>query len=69
MIDRLINARTREEFVDAVHAYDRVLLSGAYVVPLYFRPEQWVARRSAIKRPETTPIYGFQLPTWWREGE
>jgi peptide/nickel transport system substrate-binding protein len=67
LIDKLLNARTREDFVTAVRAYDRVLLSGAYTVPLYFRPEQWLARWSHIKRPETTPIYGYQLPTWWRE--
>ena len=29
--------RTRTDFVEAVRAYDRVLLSGAYVVPLYFQ--------------------------------
>ena len=27
----------------AVRAYDRVLLSGFYVVPLYYQPEQRVA--------------------------
>lgn len=67
MIDAMLNARERREFVDAVRAYDRVLLSGAYVVPLYHQPEQWVARWKHIKHPEKTPIYGFQLPTWWRE--
>ena len=44
MIDAIVKARTRAEFVDAVRAYDRLLLSGAYVVPLYFQPDQWVAR-------------------------
>jgi peptide/nickel transport system substrate-binding protein len=29
-----------------------VLLSGAYVIPLYFKPEQWVARWARIERPE-----------------
>jgi peptide/nickel transport system substrate-binding protein len=65
MIEALINARTRDEFVDAVRAYDRVLLSGAYVVPLYFKPEQWIARWKRIERPEMTPLQGSQLPTWW----
>ena len=73
MIEALINARTREDFVDAVRAYDRVLLSGAYVIPLYFKPEQWIARWNRIERPETTPLQGSQLPTWWHarnsEGE
>jgi peptide/nickel transport system substrate-binding protein len=65
MIEALINARTREEFVDGVRAYDRVLLSGAYVVPLYFKPEQWIARWKRIERPDVTPLQGSQLPTWW----
>ena len=49
-----------------MRALDRVLLSGSYVVPLYHQPEQWMARWSHIEHPETTPIYGYQLPTWWR---
>ncbi|MEP9390440.1 extracellular solute-binding protein [Mesorhizobium sp. KR9-304] len=67
MIEALINARERDDFIDAVRAYDRVLLSGAYVVPLYFKPEQWIARWKRIERPEMTPLQGSQLPTWWRE--
>jgi len=38
-------------------------------VPLYHQPEQWVASWKHIAHPETTPVYGFQLPTWWREPE
>jgi peptide/nickel transport system substrate-binding protein len=67
MIDAMLNARTREDFVTAVRAYDRVLLSGFYVVPLYHQDEQWVARWKDVKHPEKMPVYGFQLPTWWRE--
>jgi peptide/nickel transport system substrate-binding protein len=67
MIDQLLKARTEDEFVTAVRAYDRLLLSGAYVVPLYFQPDQWVGRWARIKHPQNTPIYGYQLPTWWRD--
>lgn len=67
MIEALLNARTREEFVTAVRAYDRVLLAGAYVVPLYHQPEQWVARQNHIRHPGVTPIYGPQFPTWWQD--
>jgi peptide/nickel transport system substrate-binding protein len=65
MIDGLLNARTRDEFVTAVRAYDRVLLSGAYVVPLYHQPVRWVAHWTTVERPRTTPIYGPQFATWW----
>ncbi len=67
MIDALLNARERPAFEDAVRAYDRVLLSGAWVVPLYHQPEQWVARWNHIGRPDTTPLTGYQLTTWWRQ--
>jgi peptide/nickel transport system substrate-binding protein len=67
MIDHLLTARTQEEFVTAVRAYDRLLLSGAYVVPLYYQPDQWVGRWAHIQYPDKTPIYGFQLPAWWRK--
>lgn len=67
LIQTMLNTRDRAEFVDTVRAYDRVLMSGAYAVPLYYRPDQWVAHWSRIKRPEKTPLIGYQLMTWWRE--
>lgn len=66
MIERLLAARERDEFVTAVRAYDRVLLSGFYVAPLYHLPEHWVGRWARIGRPETTPLFGPQYMTWWR---
>ena len=67
LIATMLATRDRPAFVDAVRAYDRVLMSGSYVVPLYYRPEQWVAHWSRIKRPEKTPLVGYQLMTWWRQ--
>jgi peptide/nickel transport system substrate-binding protein len=65
MINNLLQAREKQEFVAAVRAYDRVLMSGHYIVPLYHTDEQWVARRNYIKRPEKTSLYGYQFETWW----
>ncbi len=65
MIDALSNARSLEDFRAAVRAYDRLLVAGHYVVPLYHVGEQWVARWKHIGRPEKTPLYGYQLPVWW----
>ncbi len=67
MIQALLSATSREEFVAAVRAFDRVLMSGAYVVPLYHQPDEWVARWNFIRHPEVTPIYGPQFTSWWRE--
>nr|WP_026317178.1 extracellular solute-binding protein [Ahrensia kielensis] len=67
MIDALVNAREREDFAAAVRAYDRLLISGHYVIPLYHLSEKRVAHRSRIKQPDYSPLYGYQLPTWWIE--
>ena len=70
LIEALLAARSRADFTAAVRAYDRVLLSGAYVVPLY-NPQinRWIARWRQIERPETTPLYGPQFQTWWRAAD
>ena len=65
MIDHLLQAKTRDEFITAVRAYDRLLISGDYLVPLFHIKNQWVARWSYIGRPEKSPLYGYQFETWW----
>ncbi|RIY01650.1 ABC transporter substrate-binding protein [Aureimonas flava] len=65
LIARMVATRSREEFVSAVRAYDRLLISGFYVVPLYYVPEQWMARWSDVRHPEVTPLTGFYLPAFW----
>lgn len=67
MIEALLKAENRENFVSAVRALDRVLLSGDYVIPLFHLPRQWVAHWHDLKRPGMTPLYGYQLDTWWIE--
>lgn len=65
MIEAVLKAKSREDFVSAVRALDRVLLSGDYVIPLFYLPRQWVAHWSDLRRPEQTPLYGYQINTWW----
>jgi peptide/nickel transport system substrate-binding protein len=69
MIEAVLQAEDEDSFVSAVRALDRVLLSGDYVVPLFHLPRQWVAHWRELKRPETTPLYGYQIDSWWLEPE
>ncbi len=69
MIEAMLRAKDRKSFISAVRALDRVLVSGDYVVPLFYLPRQWVAHWDTLKRPEKTPLYGYQLDTWWLEPE
>jgi peptide/nickel transport system substrate-binding protein len=65
MIAAMLRARAREDFVAAVRALDRVLVSGFYVVPLFYLPTQWVARWTAIEHPARTSLSGYLPETWW----
>jgi peptide/nickel transport system substrate-binding protein len=65
MISALLAAREREDFVAAARALDRVLLSGFYIVPLFYAPDQWIAYSARLGRPERTPLFGVNLEAWW----
>lgn len=72
LIAALLTAQTQEDFVAAVRAYDRLLLSGCYIVPLFHASQQWIAHASDIKHPErlpryAQPLFGATLESWWKE--
>jgi peptide/nickel transport system substrate-binding protein len=67
MIEAMLAARAREDFASAVRAFDRVLLSGFYVVPLFHAPDQWIAYDAGLRRPSLTPLDGAVIELWWRE--
>jgi peptide/nickel transport system substrate-binding protein len=66
MIAALLQAQTRDDVVAAVRALDRVLMSGFYVVPLFYVPDQWVARWTYIEHPSAISLHGYVPETWWR---
>ncbi len=69
MIAAMLEARQHGEFVSAVRALDRALMSGFYAIPLYNAPAQWIARWNRIERPSTTALSGYLPETWWRKPE
>ncbi|MBR2687012.1 MAG: ABC transporter substrate-binding protein [Aquamicrobium sp.] len=66
-INAMLNARTKEDFVAAVRVLDRLLISGNYMVPMQYNPDQWVAYWTYLEHPKVTPLFGYQLPVWWRK--
>ena len=71
LIADMLAERSHENFITVVRAYDRVLLSGFYVVPLFHAPEQWFAYSTKLAHPAQTPryapnLFGFTLDAWWR---
>lgn len=68
-IDAMLNAPGKDDFVAAVRVLDRLLISGAYMVPMQHNTQQFLAYWKNLDHPATTPIYGYQFPTWWHKAE
>ncbi|MER8737770.1 extracellular solute-binding protein [Mesorhizobium sp. M1005] len=66
-IEAMLRARSKEDSVAAVRVLDRLLISGNYMVPTQHNNQQWLAYWKYLEHPQKTPIYGYQLPTWWRK--
>ncbi len=71
MIDNILAAEDRAEFVASVKALDRILTTGRYVVPFWFSDVSLVAHKAEMKHPATIPVYGdwvgFLPEVWWIE--
>lgn len=68
LIERLIEAESREDLIMHVRALDRVLLHGHHLIPQQRNRESWFAYWDRFGRPEQAPTRttGF-FSTWWIE--
>ena len=65
LIEKLIGAQSREQLRTAIHALDRVLLWGHYVIPLYHSNKDRIAYWNFLEYPEKIPLYGIVIESWW----
>ena len=65
LIEKLIGAKTREELTTTIHALDRVLLWGHYVIPLHHSGIDRIAYWNFLEFPDTIPLYGIVIESWW----
>lgn len=71
MINKLVNSNSRDDFLAAAAALDRILISGRYVIPIHTNNISRLAHVKEIKFPEKTPMFGdwigFLPDVWWYE--
>lgn len=71
MIDQMLNSASRDDYLAAVRALDRVLTTGRYVIPIWHSPISRIAHAKQLRYPDTVPAYGdwigFQPDIWWFE--
>jgi peptide/nickel transport system substrate-binding protein len=71
MVKTMLSARDHADFVTAVHALDRVLTSGRYVIPMWYAKSSLMAHAKALHHPDYVAIYGdwlgFMPDVWWSQ--
>jgi microcin C transport system substrate-binding protein len=66
LIDKIIAADNRATLTTACRALDRVIRTGRYWVPHWYKPSHWLAYWDVFSRPATKPRYARGVPeTWW----
>jgi microcin C transport system substrate-binding protein len=70
LIDRIIAADSRGSLVTACKVLDRVIRTGRYWVPHWYKASHWLAYWDVFGRPATKPRYARGIPeTWWYDRE
>lgn len=67
LADSIARASDRKDLVARVHALDRALMYGYYMIPLFYLGKDLVAHDISLQRPSVTPVYGIVLESWWRQ--
>jgi microcin C transport system substrate-binding protein len=66
LIDKIIAADSRNSLVTACRVLDRVIRTGRYWVPHWYKASHWLAYWDVFGRPATKPRYARGIPeTWW----
>jgi microcin C transport system substrate-binding protein len=66
LIEKIIAADDRANLTHACRALDRVIRSGRYWVPHWYKASHWLAHWDVFSRPATKPRYARGAPeTWW----
>jgi microcin C transport system substrate-binding protein len=68
LIDAIIGANSRPALVTACRALDRVIRSGRYWIPQWYKASHWIAYWDVFGRPPAQPRYSRGIPeTWWSD--
>lgn len=69
MVQAMLDAQNHEDFVAAVRALDRALMTGRYVIPFWQFTSGRIAHLRQMQFPPTLPIYGdgprYMPELWW----
>lgn len=71
LVSTMLSSSSKEDYVSAVKALDRVLTTGRYVVPVWYNPVSYIAHDADLRYPDRLSVYGdwftWQPDVWWQE--
>jgi microcin C transport system substrate-binding protein len=71
LVEKVIYASDRETLMTTVHALDRVMLWGWYVLPNWYNDTHRIAYWDKFGQPTPLPLYylaeDWVIKTWWRK--
>ncbi|WP_075179046.1 extracellular solute-binding protein [Neptunomonas phycophila] len=65
LIEKIIEAPSRQELVYRTRALDRVLQWNYYVIPQFHSTSYRIAYKPFFGMPKTRPLYDIGFDTWW----
>ena len=70
MIEQVIAAKDRATLTTACRALDRVIRSGRYWIPQWYKGTHWLAYWDMFSHPAQKPRYARGVvETWWYDPE
>ena len=70
LIDKIIAADSRTSLTTACKVLDRLIRTGRYWIPHWYKTSHWLAYWDVFGRPATKPRYARGIPeTWWYDRE
>jgi microcin C transport system substrate-binding protein len=70
LIEKVIASTTRPQLTTACRALDRVIRSGRYWIPHWYKPSHWIAFWDVFGRPAIAPRYAPGMPdSWWQDAD
>lgn len=66
LMEKIVDAKTKDELRTATNALDRVMRAKRFIVPTWFNDTTWVAYYDQYEHPATLPPYDIgYLDFWW----
>jgi len=69
LIEQILNADSEQELKTAAHAFDRVMVHHAYVLPWRYLKNHYLMYHKRLKRPTKLPdyygAYEWVIGQWW----